>query len=158
MKRLLFIAAFIAALAFGVAAQAPEAKIRWRVTAKMTSPTEGTVTLRPLCADGWHIYGTEEVKGGPVPTTFSFEGSEGVEYIGGVKPSAAPKREYQEMFSTELTYWEAGVTFTRRFKVTDAAKARIAGKIRYMGCDDHSCMPPREHTFSITPKPFKPNK
>ncbi len=156
MKRFLYIiVAFIAAMAFGAAAQAPEQPIRWRVTAKMTSPTEGLVTLRPLCDPGWHIYGTEEVKGGPVPTTFSFEGSAGVEFVGGVKPSAAPRREFQEMFSSELTFWDGAVSFTRRFRVTDAAKVRIAGRIRYMGCDDHNCMPPQTHTFSLTPKPFK---
>ena len=154
MKKLLsFVLVIIAAAC--ASAQAPEKPIRWRVTARMTSNTEGTVTLRPLCDKGWHIYGTEEVKGGPVPTTFSFEGSQGVEFSGGVKPSAAPKRQYQEMFGTELTFWEEGVCFTRRFRVTDAAKARIAGSIRYMGCDDSQCMPPQKHEFSVTPKPFK---
>lgn len=143
------------AAVIGIAAQAPEKPIRWRVTAKMTSPTEGVVTLRPLCDEGWHIYGTEEVKGGPVPTSFSFDGSQGVEFAGGVKPSAAPVRKFQEMFGAELTYWEGAVSFTRRFKVTDAAKAKIAGSVKYMGCNDTQCMPPQTHQFTVTPKPFK---
>lgn len=155
MNKLLSIVIAVIAAVLGVAAQGPEKPIRWRVTAKMTSETEGVATLRPVCGEGWHIYGTEEVKGGPVPTTFSFEGSQGVEFIGGVKPSAAPVRKYQEMFGAELTYWEGAVSFTRRFKVTDAAKAKIAGSVRYMGCDDTQCMPPQTHQFSVVPKPFK---
>lgn len=155
MKRFLSIAILTLAVAFGIAAQGPEKPIRWRVSAKMTSATEGVVTLRPLCDDGWHIYGTEEVKGGPVPTSFSFEGSQGVEFQGGVKPSAAPVKKYQEMFGAELSYWEGAVSFTRKFRVTDAAKARIAGSVRYMGCNDTRCMPPQTHTFSVAPKPLK---
>lgn len=155
MKKLLSLAIILVAAVIGAVAQGPEKPIRWRVTAKMTSATEGVVTLRPLCDEGWHIYGTEEVKGGPVPTSFSFEGSQGVEFKGGVKPSAAPVKKYQEMFGAELSYWEGAVSFTRAFKVTDAAKLKIAGSVRYMGCNDSQCMPPQTHQFSVVPKPFK---
>ena len=155
MKRILSLTILIAGILSAAAAQEPEKPVSWRVTAKMTSPTEGVVTLRPVCGEGWHIYGTEEVKNGPIPTSFSFEGSQGVEYLGGVRPSVAPARKYQEMFGTELTYWEGAVSFTRKFKVTDAAKAKIAGTVRYMGCDDTRCMPPQTHSFSVAPKPFK---
>ncbi len=154
MKKIILFLMMSVAAVLSALGQAPEKPIRWRVTAKMTSATEGVVTLRPICDEGWHIYGTEEVKGGPMPTSFSFDGSKGVEYIGGVKPSAAPIRKFQEMFGTELSYWEGTVTFTRKFRLKDAGDAVVSGTIRYMGCDDNQCMPPQTYTFSVKPKPF----
>lgn len=155
MKKILCLLCIVVAAVLSTSAQAPEKPIRWRVTSKMTSATEGVVTLRPICNEGWHIYGTEEVNGGPVPTSFSFEGSQGIEFVGGVMPSTAPTRKFQEMFGAELSYWDGTVTFMRKFRLKDAAKAVVVGKIRYMGCDDHQCIPPQTYTFSVKPKPFK---
>lgn len=150
--------AFFALCAFGATAQAPELPISWRVTAKMTSPTEGVLTMRPAMNDGWHIYGTEAVENGPMPTSFVFDNASGVEFTSNIRPSEPARSEFQEMFGTRVTYWGAGVKFTRTFKTSDPAKVKISGKIHYMGCNDSQCMPPQTNTFSITPRPYRPAK
>ena len=129
-------------------AQAPANPIRWRVNVKMTSATEGEVIIKSTIDDGWHLYGMKLPKNGQQPTEFDFSASKGVSFIGDLSASPAPTRYHDSMFDLDLTCWSSAVTFRRKFKVTDAATAVVAGKIRYMGCNDQNCMPPKIETFS----------
>ena len=51
--------------------------VKWRISVKMTSKTEGVVTIRAIVGQGWHLYGLDIPKGGPKPTSFNFSKSEG---------------------------------------------------------------------------------
>ena len=61
MLKRFYLLLIAAVLAVGTA-MAQDA-IRWRTTVKMTSDTEGVLTVRALVADGWHLYGTKLPKG-----------------------------------------------------------------------------------------------
>lgn len=135
------------------AAQTPA--VRWRTTVKMTSPTEGTVTVRALIGQGWHLYGFELPDGGPKPTVFDFLKSRGVEFTGDVKPSVKPVSAVDPLFRKTLEWWDANVAFSRSFKVTDRAAAHIGLSIRYMACDGNQCMPPKTENISVAVPEFK---
>lgn len=133
--------------------------IKWRMTVKMTSATEGTVTLRALLEPGWHLYGTELPKDGPVPTTFDFSESKGVKFIDNFKPSAQPGSHKDANFGMVLKWWDTNVTFTRNFRLTGKCEdAVIQGSVRFMGCNDANCLPPKTVPFKTTPKPFTASK
>ncbi len=135
-------------LSQGQPAQSP---IRWRMIVKMTSPTEGTVTVKALLSDGWHLYGFDMPKGGPKPTTFDFSESTGIKLVGEPEPSVKPVMKDDKQFGEKLSQWESNVTFVQRFKLTGKGGVVKLG-IRYMGCNDATCMPPRTENFS-TPEP-----
>lgn len=125
--------------------------IKWRATAKMTTQTEGMLTVKAIVSPGWHLYGTNLPEGGPKPTVFDFKGSKGIRFIGDFKPSVSPKKVHDELFGLDLTWWDATVSFTRKFKLTGAKDdAVISGQITYMACNDENCMPPRTETFKIS--------
>lgn len=148
MKRIFVV---ILGLIIGLAvanAQAP-APINWRITVKMTSATEGVVNLRAVINDGWHLYGTTMPEGGPKATSFSFNGSQGVKFVGTPTPSVKPVKMHDVMFDTDVTYWEGRVLFTQKFKVTDASNAVIKGNVQYMGCNDETCSPPKTQQFTL---------
>lgn len=118
--------------------------IRWRTTVKMTSDTEGILTVRALVADGWHLYGTKLPKGGPKPTVFDFNKSQGIKFTGSFKPSVAPVTKKDPTFDMSLTFWDQNVSFSRPFKLTGPKeKAEIIGSITFMGCNDQTCLPPK---------------
>lgn len=147
MLKRLYLFLIVTVLAVGTA-MAQDA-IRWRTTAKMTSDTEGVLTVRALVADGWHLYGTKLPKGGPKPTVLDFSKSVGVKFIGDFKPSVAPVTKQDATFGMALSFWGQNVTFTRRFKLTGAKeKAQINGSITFMGCNDETCLPPK--TLPVT--------
>lgn len=94
MKATRLLTALIVITIFGIAATAQNQPIRWRTTAKMTSPTEGILTVRAIISDGWHLYDMTLPKGGPVPTTLDFSKSTGVKWLGQFKASS---NRYQAM-------------------------------------------------------------
>ena len=145
MKKIIFILSFIILAAVSV--QAQEA-IRWRMAVKMTSDTEGVVTLRALVSDGWHLYGTSLPENGPKPTVFNFSGSTGVKFTGDIRSSRKPLTVEDKMFGMTLNWWDANVEFTRTFKVEKKDGAKIVAGIEYMGCNDKTCLPPKKQTLT----------
>lgn len=136
-----------------------ENPIKWRMSVKMTSADTGTVTMRAILSPGWHLYGTRLPKNGPVPTTFDFSESQGVKFTDDFKPSHQPLDKKDPNFDMTLNWWEGDVTFTRNFKLTGTVTdAEIIGKVKFMGCNDANCLPPKTLSFKSKPKPFKSAK
>lgn len=149
MKKYLFIFLTILCItSLGASAQSKN-PVRWRTTVKMTSANEGVVTIKALVGEGWHLYGTSLPKGGPKATVFDFSASTGVKFIGDLTPSTKPVTALDKMFNLKLSYWASNVSFTRKFRVIDAAKASIAGKITYMACNGSTCMPPKTESVKV---------
>lgn len=150
MKTLRNIALLLAVLMCSVAAMAQN-QVRWRTTVKMTDATHGVLTVKALVNDGFHLYGTDVPKGGPVATTLNFDASTGIKFTGAFKPSVAPVKKKDAMFDMTLTYWNApGVTFTRTFKLTGKKEdAVIKGSVKYMACDDKNCTPPKTENITL---------
>lgn len=145
----------IATLFIAISATAQTAPVRWRTTAKMTSPTEGVVTVRAIITDGWHLYDTKLPKGGPVATDLNFTKSTGIKWLDNFKPSAKPVSSHDASFDMTLRWWEKDVTFTRRFKITSTTDAvSIEGCITYMTCNGQSCNPPKKQTIKLGVKPY----
>ncbi len=145
-------------LAFGLSAQSTAEKpVKWRMTVKMNSETEGVVTLRAIVGDGWHVYGTSLPEDGPVPTTFDFEGSTGIEFTAPeFTPSIEPVVKTDKTFGMTLNWWESNVSFTRPFKLKgDYSEATVHGAVRYMCCNDQTCTPPATETFKAAVRPFE---
>lgn len=138
---------FVAVLTIGTAMS--QDVIRWRTTVKMSSDTEGILTVRALVSDGWHLYGTKLPKGGPKPTVLDFANCRGIKFTGPFKPSVAPVTKNDPTFGIPLTFWDGNVAFSRPFKLTGPKeKTEIIGSITFMGCNDQTCLPPKTITVS----------
>lgn len=153
MKRFLLACAAMVVCAAGVMAQS---HVKWRTSVKMTSPTEGVVTVRAIIDAGWHLYGTQLPPDGPRPTRLDFSGSEGVALTGKLSAAPAPVHAMDEAFGAELSWWEGRVAFTQRFRVTDRSKANIKIAVSYMCCNGANCAPPRTDSITATVPEFKP--
>lgn len=148
MKRKICLLLILVMTAAGIA-MAQDA-VRWRAFVKMTSETEGTLTVKALVTPGWHLYGTTLPKGGPKPTKIDFSASSGVKFVDGFKPSVQPVTKKDETFGITLNWWAENVTFTRNFKLTGPkADAVLKGAITYMACNDSNCTPPQTANFSL---------
>ncbi len=122
--------------------------IAWRVNVKMQSPTDGEVIIKAIVEPGWHLYGTKLPEGGPKPTVIDMSGSTGVTFVSGLTYSPSTVEKTDAMFGLKLNWWESNVTFRRKFKVTEPGAAKISGTISFMGCDNHSCLPPVTEKFT----------
>ena len=85
---------------------------------------------------------------GPLPTLFTFEGSENYELVGGVDESLA-KLKFDEEANEELTYFEGKGIFTQKIKVKTGEKFVVKGSINFMTCNQNGCEPPADYPFEI---------
>ncbi len=147
MKKLLLIFTLLTALAAHGAIVEP---VKWTFDQRLTSPTEGVVTLTATIGSGWHVYALDvDPSIGPTPLSVKFTELKGAELVGTIKPDHAPHHQMDDMFEAELSWWTGSVTLTQRFKVT-APEYTIAGTVRFAACNDETCVPPANRTFTLT--------
>ena len=152
MKRISIIALVCMLCAVMASAQMTN-PIRWRMSVKMDNATEGTITLRAAITNGWHLYGLSLPENGPKPTKVDFAKSTGIKLTGSLTPARKPIVKHDDMFGMKLSFWAEDITFTQKFKVTDASKTNVEATISFMGCNDENCMPPKTVTLksAVTP-------
>lgn len=156
MKRYLILMAVAVMTAVAALAQTPK-PIEWRMTARMTSETEGVLTIKAIVAPGWHLYSTSlPENAGPKPTKIEISHPASLTWTSNMTPSVAPMEKEDAVFEVKLSWWEESVTFTRKFTTTNpAAPGKIDAKITFMGCNDETCTPPSTVTLSRTVNPYK---
>jgi DsbC/DsbD-like thiol-disulfide interchange protein len=146
MKKLIFVTVV---LLFSISVKAQiEAPVKWSYAAKRVSSTEAVVFLRATIQDGWHIYSQTVKDGGPIKTSFTFTPSKEYTLVGQtVEPT--PLTKYESAFSMNVSYFEKTVTFQQKIKLKSANVSVIKGKLEYMTCNDHKCLPPEDIDFSV---------
>lgn len=124
--------------------------VTWSYAAKKTSATEAVIYLKATIEDGWHLYSQFMKEGGPVKTTFTFPKSASYTLIGTtIEPKVTKK--FEPNFNMDVSYFEKSAIFKQKVKLKNP-KAIVKGKIEFMVCDDHQCLPPDEITFSVAVK------
>ena len=114
--------------------------IHW--SAELTE--QGDYCLVATIDNGWHLYGIDVPDEGPLATSFMLDGKP-IE----VTELTPALREFDPMFEVELSFFEKEA----RFSVSASAVA--AGSelsVRYMACNDESCLAPTTFVFSL-PQP-----
>lgn len=143
---------FTLALFFSAAAlQAQILKpVKWSYAAKRLSKTEAVILIKATIEDGWHIYSQNVGEGGPVATTFTFPPAK-TYTLKGKTIEPKPISKFEKTFNMNVSYFEKSVVFQQRV-VLKAAQTAVKGKLEYMVCDDHQCLPPEEVEFSVPVK------
>lgn len=124
--------------------------VHWSYAAKRISQTEAVVFLRAAIDASWHVYSQYVKDGGPVKTTITFDTSKEYQTIG---TTAEPKpiTRMEKVFNMDVSFFESSVIFQQKIKLK-AKQATITGKLEYMTCNDHQCLPPTDIDFSVVVK------
>ncbi len=112
---------------------------------------EATLTFTAEIDNGWHLYSTDLVEGGPTSATLNIDKITGAEPVGKFTPSAGAVEMYDPMFEMMVKYFEIGATFTQKFKIT-ASEFSIEGYMQYGACNDENCLPPTSYDFNVSGK------
>ncbi len=150
MKRLLAISALCLLCAISVVAQIVT-PVKWKSAVRLTDDTHGIVTFTATIDDGWHMYSTETVADGPVPTSVDWKELRGVKLEGTIVPDHKPQRHHDPNFGVDLSWWTGRVTLSQRFTVTGGDYS-IKGTVSYMSCNDTQCSSPAKEPFSFSGK------
>lgn len=149
MKKLIFLLGLL--LTFGLGKAQMQDPVHWKFSVTDVSKTEKELQFTASIDDHWHVYGINIPEDGPTPTSFTFTTVEGAELVGNVTSASNLITKYDETFGMELNWYEKEVTFVQRIKLTGETFT-VKGYLRYMCCDDQSCLPPTNEEFEFTGK------
>ncbi len=148
MKRLTSLVILIICFTAGLNAQIVN-PVSWSTVLTTDSiKGEGSILITADIQDGYHIYGFEQVKNGPIATSISFEPTS-VTLVGELTPSAKPTKKFSDQFNLDIEEWSGKVIFTQKFKYAVGSSAQISGTIKYMACKGNACFPPAKETFNL---------
>jgi hypothetical protein len=124
--------------------------IRWNLEL-MSNDKNLDLIFRATIDDGWHLYGHELPKDGPIETNINFNHVEGVELVGKFEPISKGVTQFDENYGLNLTLYETEAIFVQTIKVIDENWS-IAGSVSFMGYSAESVLMGTPFTFSIGTK------
>ena len=137
------------ALLMGTLVKAQSNKeVQWNYSVKKISDKVYEVHMSAKIGGGWHMY-SQNTGEGPVPTSFAFTKNPLLAPSGKVKEVGKMVTKYEEAFKTNVRYYENTVDFVQTVQLKSKAKTSLAGKVEFMVCNDHECLPPKTIKFSI---------
>jgi thiol:disulfide interchange protein DsbD len=145
MKRFLFFVSVI----FSMAAAAQSSKqVKWTYSSKKIADKTYEVHFMATINANWHLY-SQNGGDGPISTNFTFTKNPLLATSGAVKEVGTMKKVYEQAFKSEVRYYENSVDFVQTVKMKSTAKTNLAGKVEFMVCNDHECLPPADLDFSV---------
>ena len=129
--------------------QAANGPVQWTFEPNATNQTRrgSTTTLRidAHIKEGWHVYGSAQLEGGPTPLKVSLEENPIAQVAGKIASSEATK-DHDASFNLETSVYTKDFFVKIPVKVkSDAAlgTSAIPVSVRYQSCSDRTCMPPK---------------
>ena len=122
----------------------PRQRLQWtgRVIAPADLAVGQTVTLELTARIDlhFHIYSVvPTAKPAGLPTTIDLDPeAKGLEPVGGIEEIGKKQTKYDDIFETDVSYFEGSITLRRVYRVT-APAALLVGYVRYQVCDSVSC-------------------
>lgn len=118
---------------------------------KTNNSSEGEIIFSLKIDKGWHVYSTDLGANGPIEATFNVNKMDGVEKVGKLMTRGNEIAQMDKLFGMKLRYFENSVQFVQKVKFTKPNYA-IDAYLEYGACNDQTCLPPQEVSFTKTGK------
>ncbi len=124
--------------------------VTWSFSTKKVSNNEVKLIYKASIEDGWHLYSQFLPVGGPLPTEFEYDKSDGFVKTGKCTEYPKPKVEHDEDFGVDVFYFSKSVTFTQKILIKSKKDFTIKGIVNYQVCNDETCIPyDNEFEFNV---------
>ncbi len=151
MNRKILFALFFLFTAQFIVAQIIE-PIKWTFELKSISSDTKEIVAKASIDNHWHLYAMGIPEGGPIATSFKVDKIDGANLVGNFIAKKQPYSFYDDMFQMQLAYYETEAVFVQKIKVTNPSNFYVSGFVRFMACNESSCLPPTEKNFSFGQK------
>ncbi len=128
---------------------AAQSQVSWNYSVNKLEGNSYELHITAEVAGPWHIYSQQTPAGGPVPTEIRFNTHPLVQLEGKTQELGKLITRHEEVFSTDVKYYDARVDFVQLVKLKAKAKTSITGSVKYMVCNDKECLPPKTAGFTI---------
>ena len=121
--------------------------VEWDIKLEKKNNTEGVVIFEATIEKGWHLYSTKSQEGGPIPTSVKWVELKNVELIGELTSDKTAHKEKDLNFDMIVEWWTDNVVLRQNFKFTNPDDYDISGEIKFMACNDQTCLSPQNKDF-----------
>lgn len=131
---------------------------KWSFEQKNTSETTADIIIKAKIEGGWHLYGMNIPPDGPIATSISIDKIENAKKVGGIVSKSKLIKSHDPNFDMDLTWYINEAVFVQKISFTDAKSVYVKGNVKYMLCNDESCLAPTEREFSLGKSGIKPSE
>jgi hypothetical protein len=144
-----FCLTIVVCLSSSAIAQAPIQPVQWLGSIAKKTPIEpgrrATIEVEGNIQDGWHIYGLDQVSGGPTPLRVILDDNEFMQSAGAIK-GTEPVKKHDTSFDLETQVYTHSFTLQLPVLVKQhpaTGKQAVSLSVRFQACSDRVCLPPR---------------
>jgi hypothetical protein len=138
-----------AGLSAGACAQAPPDNVHWSASlASGSSPvkadSDATVEVQGSIDDGWHVYGLQQLPGGPIPLRLTLDAND-TATAAGTASESVPQKIHDPRFGLDTQFHTHTLTLRLPVHLNQAAAGSrtIPVSVRFQLCSEGECKPPR---------------
>ena len=146
MKRIYFLALLLWAIP---ALSQTDDAIKWSWAAVKTADGAYEIHLTATLGEGWHTYSQQTPSGGPVPTEISFATSPLLSLQGAVREEGKLNKHLEPLFGVNVLQYSNHVDFIQKLVLKHPVRTTVKGRVRFMVCNDHECLPPATKEFDV---------
>ncbi|MGB0931873.1 MAG: protein-disulfide reductase DsbD family protein [Chitinophagales bacterium] len=128
--------------------------VSWSFDKVQLDNGEYQLNFKAQMEEGWVIYSQFIEEGGPVATSFNFDSMDGIELIDQQPREIGDykKEGFDPFFEMNLVKYGKEVVFQQNIRL-ESATTPILGHLRFMTCNDESCLPPKDVDFAFNAAP-----
>ena len=126
--------------------------IEWKTSVEKVSENTYSLVSTATIKEGWHLYAQEVPKGGPIPTTFTYDDEGGKIKIVGNTSEPEGKIKFTTLFSDEgmnIKSFANKAVFKQTVELADMAVTQVNAFVEFIACTDEQCLPPKEIELSF---------
>jgi hypothetical protein len=139
----------MAVLAGNVILAQSSKQVNWSYTAKKIADKTYEVHMTAAIGGDFHLYAQDAGGEGPIPTSFTFTKSPLLTLDGKVKENGQLVKKFESAWSHDVKYYEKTVDFVQLVRLKSNVKTNLAGKVEFMVCNDHECLPPADVDIKV---------
>lgn len=150
MKRIKFLSLLLGLFAsFTVFAQGGQ-PVSWKASTEKVGDNVYCITLTgSISSPEWHIYDLGPYKGGPNPTTLTFNLGDNAKLVGEPYISSPVHKAYDELFGMEIGTCAGPVKVCQKVEVLKPEESVVTVNIEWQACNDGTCIPPTDEDLTV---------
>lgn len=123
--------------------------VSWSYKAVKVDAKQYDLVFTAEMQPGWYVYSQHLDEGGPIPTAFYFDVTEGFQPEGATQEAGDYREEgHDDLFDMKVIKFKKKAVFTQRIKLTGTVN-QISGYLEFMTCNGEQCLPPTNVDFTI---------
>ncbi|MGB1042810.1 MAG: protein-disulfide reductase DsbD family protein [Tenacibaculum sp.] len=126
--------------------------IQWKTKVEKVSDLNYKLITTAIIGGNWHLYSQEVPKGGPIPTTFTYDDDGGKIKLIGNTSEPEGKIKFTKLFNEEgmnIKSFGKKAVFVQQIELVDESVKKINAFVEFIACTDEQCLPPKEVDLSF---------